>query len=735
MSREIIRVKNRFYILSTSSRIDDRTKVLKSNDTFAVFDRFGDIETIGSGGLGIYYRDTRFVSRLGLRLEGSRPFLLSSAVDDENWMLWVDLMNPDIRTGNGKWIPRGTVHISRARVLGNESCCEKLTLHNYGESDVQLAISLDLGADFADIFEVRGLEREQRGGPVSVQADDNRVVFSCEGLDGFLRRSVVTFESVPDTLTTEGVTYKVKLGSREQKTFFWSIILEIVGREDFPHIGETQPGRNRASTLFPLLVGKARERISSIKEREPSIFTDNEQFNDWINRSLEDLRMMRTETPYGSYPYAGIPWYSTVFGRDGIITALEYLWFNPEIARGVLAFLAATQAETEDPESDAQPGKILHEMRNGEMANIREVPFRRYYGTVDATPLFVILSGKYLERTGDRDFALSIWPHVERALNWIKDYGDVDGDGFVEYEREAGRGLVHQGWKDSHDSVFHQDGRDAKPPIALCEVQAYVYAAKVAAAYMAASLGMQERAFELTEEADALRRRFDQVFWDQELGTYVLGLDGDKKPCRVRTSNAGQCLFTGITFPERAAVLAAGLMDTHFFSGWGVRTLADTEYRYNPMSYHNGSVWPHDNALIAEGLSLCGFKEEALRIMTGLFDASLFFDLHRLPELFCGFKRHSGTGPTLYPVSCSPQSWASGAAFLLLKACLGLEIRGDEGKVIFWNPVLPRYIQEVKLTGLSVGAGSIDLLLRRYGKDVTVNVLGRKGQVVLETVK
>lgn len=735
MSKEIIRLRNRFYIISTSSRIDDRVKVLKSGDTFAVFDRFGDIDTIGSGDLGIYHRDTRFFSRLILRLKESRPLLLSSHVDDDNGILWVDLMNPDIYTGNGTWIPRGTVHLSRAKVIWNGACCEKLVLHNYGDVPVQLPLSLDLGADFADIFEVRGVERKRRGHPVSLEAQSNRIVFSYEGLDGLLRRSEVTFEPLPEDLSPEEVTYRVNLGPREGKAFFWAFNFEVGQKAAITSSGERHPERSEVSKSFLVLAGKAKARVSSLKEKEPSIFTDNEQFNDWINRSLIDLRMMQTETPWGSYPYAGVPWYSTVFGRDGIITALECLWFNPEIARGVLACLAATQGEAEEPESECQQGKILHEMRNGEMANTGEIPFKRYYGTVDATPLFVLLSGKYFERTGDRDFAFFIWPHVERALSWIKSSGDVDGDRFVEYDSKAAQGLVNQGWKDSHDSVFHQDGSDVKPPIALCEVQGYVYAAKVTAAAMAMSLGMHERAFELRTEADTLRREFEHVFWDEGLGTYGLALDGDKRLCKVRASNAGHCLYTGIVDPGRARILAAGLMGSPFFSGWGIRTLADTESRYNPMSYHNGSVWPHDNALIAEGLSRYGFKNETLRIITGLFDASLFFDLHRLPELFCGFRRHIGAGPTLYPVSCSPQSWASGAAFLLLKACLGLDIKAAKGKVVFSNPILPEYLQEVKITGLSVGDGSIDLLLRRYGKDVTVNVLGRKGQIVLELIK
>jgi glycogen debranching enzyme len=370
------------------------------------------------------------------------------------------------------------------------------------------------------------------------------------------------------------------------------------------------------------------------------------------------------------------------------------------------------------------------------MAVLGEIPFKRYYGSIDATPLFVVLAGAYYKRTADRAFIESIWPNLERALAWIDRYGDADGDGFVEYTRRSKLGLIHQGWKDSHDAIFHADGSSAEGPIALCEVQGYVYAAKRAAAEFAKLFGDDARARDLSKQAKTLFRRFEESFWCHELSTYALALDGRKQPCKVRTSNPGHCLFAGIASPEHARRVAATLTDTTFFSGWGIRTVASSEARYNPMSYHNGSVWPHDNSLIAAGFARYDLKESAAIVLAGLLDASLFFDLHRLPELFCGFPRRPGEAPTLYPVACAPQSWASAAVFLLLKACLGLSLSASERRLTFSKPILPNFLQQVTIRGLKVAEGRADLLLTRHNEgDVGVNVLRREGTLDVVVLK
>jgi len=455
--------------------------------------------------------------------------------------------------------------------------------------------------------------------------------------------------------------------------------------------------------------------------------SSNAQVDAWIDRSVSDLHMLTTQLPTGPYPYAGVPWFNTPFGRDGIVTALECLWPRPEIARGVLAYLASTQATAVTPEQDAEPGKILHETRQGEMAALREHPFGRYYGSVDATPLFVVLAGAYYERTGDRSFIESLWPHVEAALQWIDDHGDRDG--FVEYRRQSSKGLVHQGWKDSDDAVFHADGSLAEGPIALCEVQGYAYAARRAGAALAALLGRPEQAAQLLHRAERLRERFEAAFWCDDLSTYALALDGDKRPCRVRTSNAGQCLFTGIVDSDRARRVARTLFADESFCGWGIRTLDAREARYNPMAYHNGSVWPHDNALVAYGLARYGMEDLATRIWSGLFEAARWFDLHRMPELFCGFSQTPGEGPTLYPVACAPQAWAAGSVFLLFQAFLGLSISGPRAEVTFTRPHLPPALDELRIHDLELCGATVDLRIVRHDDDVGVNVLRREGDV------
>jgi glycogen debranching enzyme len=721
---EVIRIRNEFYIRSSSARVDVRTRVLKQGDMYAVFDRFGDVETFGTGELGLFYQDTRFLSRMTLRLGKDRPLLLSSTVREDNAVLAVDATNPDVWRDSETVVPRGTIHVFRSKILWDKACHERLRIHNYGRASVDFVLSIEFDADFADIFELRGMHREHRGRRLEPEINHDGLVLAYEGLDKRLRRTRIMFDPKPSRVTKSVVSCQVHLEPGENANYQWAIACEVDGHS------------HGASESYEKIMHDATAALERTRAQEPQVFAKNEQFNDLLNRSLADLHMMRTETRYGPYPYAGVPWFSTVFGRDGIITALQCLWFDPSLARGVLAYLAANQADAEKPEQDAQPGKVLHEVRNDEMAVMGEVPFRRYYGSIDATPLFVILAGAYYKRTGDRAFVESIWSNVQRALEWIDRYGDADGDGFVEYSRRSKHGLIHQGWKDSQDSVFHSDGTLAEAPIALCEVQGYVYAAKLAASSLALLLGDGTAARKLKDQAENLRRRFEEIFWCEDISTYALALDGSKRPCRVRTSNAGHCLFAGIATEEHAHRVATTLTDETSFSGWGIRTVATCEARYNPMSYHNGSIWPHDNSLIGSGFARYDLKGSAAMVLAGLMDASIFFDLHRLPELFCGFPRRPGESPTLYPVACAPQAWASGAVFLLLEACLGLDVFAPERRLVFSKPFLPQFLPQISIRDLKIGDASVDLLLTRHDEgDVGVNVLRRNGTLDVVVLK
>jgi len=714
--KEVIRIKDQFYILANSSIADESSRVLKHADTFAVFDRHGDIRPLGFEEHGLYHEGTRYLSRLVLRVEGKSPLLLSSTVREDNDLLVVDLMNPDFQSLNGNNIQRGVIHFSRSTFLWKACFYERIRISNYGSTEIEFSISLEFGADYVDIFEVRGMKRKQRGSQLNPVVEEKKVTLSYKGLDKKVRHTRLVFDSNPSELRGDRAVVRLKLGPHQEQTFCMSISCTI----------EEEPPE---SENFNQAFLKVKEAFQSRHTNSCIIETSNEQFNDWLSRSKSDLNMMLTRTPSGLYPYAGIPWFNTVFGRDGIITAFETLWFEPEIARGVLSYLARNQATEIIAEQDAEPGKIIHEVRKGEMAALKEIPFGRYYGTIDATPLFVVLAGHYYNQTGDQEFIKQLWPNIERALAWIDTYGDIDQDGFVEYKPRSDGGLSQQGWKDSEDSVFHADGSSANHPIALCEVQGYVYEAKLKASQLAAVLGKKGIAEKLRKEAETLKERFLRAFWCEDLGMYALALDEKKRPCKVRSSNAGQCLFSGIASDEHASIMTGHLLHKSFFTGWGIRTLASSQARYNPMSYHNGSVWPHDNALIAFGMSRYRLKDAVMKILTGLFDASIFMDLHRLPELFCGFERRRGEGPTLYPVACEPQAWSSASVYLLLQACLGLSIQAPEKKIYFNHPVLPPFLQEVTLKNLKVGSSSIDISLIRHAQDVGVNVMRKDGDI------
>jgi glycogen debranching enzyme len=590
---------------------------------------------------------------------------------------------------------------------------QRLLFTNHSSADLELAVSLVFDCDFADIFEVRGMRRDKRGTASRTRKSSHDVVFTYEGLDRVTRRTTVHVEPEPVSLTETAALYYLHLPPKRSAKIFFTAAAET---------GQVRPACSYVKGLRD-----AHRTLRRTEIEATNISVSNPDLDQVLKRAVSDLRLLTTNTDDGPYPYAGTPWYSTTFGRDALITALQVLWLDPSIARGVLRRLARYQAESHDADADAQPGKILHEMRGGEMAALREIPFGRYYGSVDSTPLFVLVAGAYLAATGDHDFRAEIWPSVLRALEWIDGPGDPDGDGFVEYARETETGLSNQGWKDSHDAVFHRDGNLAQGPIAIVEVQGYVYAAKIAAARMASELGETAHAEELLRQAETLRAKFERDFWCDDIGCYALALDGDKKPVRVRSSNAAHLLFTGIASEERASRIATQILSPNFFSGWGIRTIATSEIRYNPMSYHNGSVWPHDNAMITAGFARYGLRDRIQPIFDGLIDAALRMDQRRLPELFCGFRRRAGRAPILYPVACVPQAWASGAMLHMLSSMLGLEVNAASRTITLSSPCLPPSVGTITIQGMRVGGGSADFILRNKNGTVSADVTELRG--------
>ncbi|QNM81985.1 amylo-alpha-1,6-glucosidase [Sphingomonas sabuli] len=699
----------------TESLVERTLRSLKHNDLFAVFDQQGNCRGGASGPDGLFYKDTRFLSHLMLRLCDSEPMQLGSVVLDDNGAMVVDLSNADLHSPSGAiWLHRESVHLQRFKFLSGNAAYERIRVRAFDPVGRTMSLSLEFHCDFADLFEVRGASRMHHGKRSIAVTSDREVVYRYVGLDDVAREAVMRFDPPPSEISEHNVRWELDLDETPEQTVLWQVSCRIAGEED----------EDRAPAAAYRAMRRGRAALNTERVQASS---DNSLFNAIIKRAWSDLDMLVTQTPHGEYPYAGVPWYSTIFGRDGIITALQTLWCAPSLARGVLKTLAALQATAIDAKADAQPGKILHETRGGEMAALGEVPFGRYYGSVDSTPLFVLLAGRYFERTGDIETIRQIWPNIVAAIGWMDDYGDEDGDGFIEYSRMTEQGLSNQGWKDSFDSIFHADGRLAEGPIALCEVQAYAFAARKEAAPLAALLGETAMAQKLADDAEALRQAFEDKFWLEDLGTYALALDGKKQPCRVLSSNAGHCLFAGIAAPDRARRVADHLLGQRLFSGWGVRTIASGEARYNPMSYHNGSIWPHDNGLIALGLARYGCKQEIAAIFGGIFDSATYNELRRLPELFCGFARRKRSGPTSYPVACSPQAWAAATIFALISASIGCEFDLEARELRLIDPVLPGFLDELTLRNIVIGNSSVDIRLTRAGDDVTTTSLRRSG--------
>jgi len=685
------------------ARVPHRLYALKDKDTFVVADAFGDI--LGAAD-GLFHNDTRILSRFRLLLGDRPPSLLSAAIAQDNVFFTSNGANQALPYPGGPVGPPGVLHVERKRFLWQERLFERIRCKNYSRDVVLLPLSLEFGADFHDMFEVRGMKRAKRGYLRAPELDGRSVRFRYEGLDQVERTSLIAFSDPPGRLSSYRADYMYSLQPEGRLELY----LEV-GAE-----GGHIPSKER----FRHAAAQARWDMRARRRHGAKLKSSGRLFNEWLEKSRADLALLTTRMETGPYPYAGIPWFSTAFGRDAIITAWQILWFEPSLAKGVLTYLAAHQAEEVSAFRDSAPGKIMHETRKGEMPALGEVPFARYYGGVDTTPLFVALAGAYAERTGDMSLIDDLWPALRGAVAWIEHYGDSNADGLIDYKRGQDSGLSNQGWKDSEDSVFHKDGRFPQGPIALVEVQGYAFAAYRAMARLAERRGEKDNAARWAARSEQIREAVERLFWMEDQGFYGIAIDGAGELCRVLSSNPGHLLFCGLPSPDRARKVVKRLISAQFDSGWGVRTLATGEARFNPMSYHNGSVWPHDTALCAMGLSRYGERDGVVSLTSGLFETAAGFEM-RLPELFCGFPRMAGEPAVAYPVACLPQAWAAGAVFMMVQACLGIRVDGWSGEVEVTDPHLPIGIDRFWVEGLRVGDARIDLGFERKGSRVEVH--------------
>lgn len=679
-------------------RVPYRLFALKDRDTFLVADAFGDI--LGAAD-GLFHDDTRLLSKLRLLIGGQAPALLSAAVSQDNVFFNSHSTNQTLPLLGAGAAPHGVIHIERKRFLWDQRFYERLTFVNYSRDMVILPVGLEFDADFHDMFEVRGSKRPARGKSLAPTTNGRSVTFTYEGLDNVMRKSVISFSEPPGRLTSARADFMFMLTPDDR----FELYIEVGPTPDHA------PTRER----WRAAAARGRMSMRDRTRRGARLHSSGRLFNEWLDKSRADLALLTTELDTGPYPYAGIPWFSTPFGRDAIITAWQVLWIEPGLAKGVLNYLAEHQAVEVSAFRDSAPGKIMHETRKGEMTALGELPFGRYYGGVDTTPLFVGLACAYAARTGDMAFVDSLWPALVGAIGWIEHFGDSDGDGLIDYARGADTGLSNQNWKDSEDSVFHADGRFPEGPIAVVEVQGYAFAAFNGMAELARRRGEIEQADRWSERAEALRKTVEDRFWIEDMGFYAMAIDGHGKPCRVRGSNPGHLLFSGLPSPDRARKVIDTLLSSGFHNGWGIRTLASGETRFNPMSYHNGSVWPHDTAFCAMGMSRYGERDGVVRVLSGLFETAAHYEM-RLPELFCGFPRAAGEPPVAYPVACLPQAWAAGSAFMMLQACLGVTVDGWRGEVNISDPRLPIGIDRLGVGGLQVSGKVADIDFERAGQ-------------------
>jgi glycogen debranching enzyme len=719
-----------------------RAIVIKDEEIFFLAEHDGGVPAGNQDGFGLYYHDCRYLNGYTLRIAGTRPNALGSTAQ-RGGMAKFELTNERLQLSPGHFIPEQTFGITLERVIDSAECAvhDRFTVHNYSLSKHQVPLSLQFNSDFEDVFEIRGIAKTARHKDPA-EWKDGVLVLSYLGADNVHRQLEIHVDPKPDRVSAAGAAsedahtgaeFRIEIAPGEKTEINLSLrIVEnrvvenrIVDNKDQAPKTKT---KHDVSDQHPVAVALDR-RSEDWLNKYASVTSNSRLLNEVMRRSLLDLLVLRSSLHNLAFVCAGLPWYGALFGRDSIIAALETLAYEPEIAAQTIRLLAQYQGTKTDEWRDEQPGKILHELRRGELANLNKIPQTPYYGAVDSTPLFLILIGEHANWTGDLSLFNELRRNVERALHWIDHYGDEAHNGYLSYASKSSKGLGNQGWKDSGDSIMNADGSLATPPIALVEVQGYVYRAKLLMADLYARSRDRTTASRLRKEAEDLKKRFNHDFWVEEKQFYAIALQKESRPAAVISSNPGQALWTGIIDDARASAVVHRLTAEDMFSGWGVRTLSTREKRANPIGYHLGTVWPHDNSIIAAGFRRYGSDSEAVRVLEGIVQAASYFEHYRLPEVFAGFSRQQFANPMRYPVACHPQAWAAGSVPFLLTNLLGLQADAFNATLHVVRPVLPKEIDELEIRRIKVGKGSVDLQFRREAKGLHVEISNREGGV------
>ena len=701
----------------------DQLSLIRGSTFFAATPQ-GDLMPAGAPTIGLFYDDTRFLSQLALRVNGQEPVVLSSTTDDAAFAGIEMTVRGGSVPGENLDLPVNTIFVNRQQLLNQDRLFDTFELQSFHNEEVPLVFELQFAADFMDIFQVRGLLRGKTGTYFEPVVEGSTVCIRYDGLDDRTRLTELSFSPSPEILEARRACWNLSIPPRGRFCIEVVVSMAVLPTAQPLHAESLNPHNlETLEKVKPRLL----ERHANWLNNCTTFYSDNAIFNTMLSTSTEDFYALRIPEECGTAIAAGVPWFAALFGRDSLISSYQTLMLDPELARGTLCVLASFQGTESNDERDEDPGKILHERRSGEMTNTGEVAFGKSYGSVDATPLFLILTQEYFSWTADRALVRKLKDSIKAATKWLLTYADLDGDGLVEYCRRNPKGLFNQGWKDSGDANRHSDGAIAEPPIALIEVQGYAVRALAAASQLLSTLEEKELANQAEQRSKELRDLIEKHFWLEDSGYYAMALDRDKRPLRIASSNPGHLLFAGAIPDARARQVAERLMDEDLYCGWGIRTLSNTECFFNPISYHCGSVWPHDNSIIGYGLARYGLHEQAGKLFHALFDAALHFREYRLPELFCGLPRQGRNEPVKYPVSCSPQAWAAGAPFLLLTGLLGLRPKAASGELEIVDPHLPPFLNRLRISNLKIGQSRVSLDFHRVEDSTHCNIVGVTG--------